>query len=233
MKNKILMPIIILFVCLSLSSCKVNYNKKEYKKININDINTWVNPEKKYLPTIEGSEKVTQGMSFEELILLMGRPNKVYGAYEKKMLCYKLDIDAYCFILVNPDQNYIIESKIISNNKNSEKKEHYFFSEIAALNEDKNSTFNDSKEIIPNLYDITKIEEGMFLIDMVRILGRPNYSFGSGIVRYVFELEEGLECHIRYDFDLKDVKPPYGNVYIRSYCDSISIKIPNNFNNNK
>lgn len=198
MYKKILIVIIILFTFLSLTSCKENYNKKEYDKINLNDKTTWINAEKKYLPSITDTEKIYKGMPFKELIILMGRPERVFGSFYKGLImqcfCYKLDVDSYCFVFINNENNYEVEAKTIANNENSEEKERYFASEVVALNEDYDSFFNSTKEILPNLYDLVKVTEGMYIIEAIRILGRPQSQFGSGISRYAFELENGFKC---------------------------------------
>ena len=225
MYKKLLALIIIFFTLISSTSCKENYNKKEYNKINLDDKTTWVNTQKKYLPSITDIEQIYNGMPFKDLILLMGRPERVFTSFYNDLMtncfCYKLNIDSYCFVFINNKSNYEVKTKIIANNENSKEKEKYFSSELAAVTEEYNSMFNNSKEILPNLYDLTKITEGMYIIDAIRILGRPQALLGAAMPRFYFELENNITCSLIFDTkeDI-DIKQP---LYIRAYIHEISI----------
>lgn len=201
MNKKIITLILVSITLILLSSCKSSYNIKEYKTINMNKIQTWINTEKEYLPSLSEIEKVTIGMNFKKLVLLIGKPENVYSGYDNSYaLFYNTSENVKVIIWLSNNNEYKVIYKIVEKNTNNidnQTKEIYLLNEIVELDDDDLTTWiNNDKSILPKISDIEEIKKDMLFIDAIKKLGRPDKQEGSDNNQFVFILEDNIKCII-------------------------------------
>lgn len=200
MNKKIITLILVSITLILLSSCKSSYNIKEYKTINMNKIQTWINTEKEYLPSLSEIEKVTIGMNFKKLVLLIGKPENVYSGYDNSYaLFYNTSENVKVIIWLSNNNEYKVIYKIVEKNTNidNQTKEIYLLNELVELDDDDLTTWiNNDKSILPKISDIEEIKKDMLFIDAIKKLGRPDKHEGSDNNQFVFILEDNIKCII-------------------------------------
>ena len=201
MNKKIITLILVSITLILLSSCKSSYNTKEYKTINMNKIQTWINTEKEYLPSLSEIEKVTIGMNFKKLVLLIGKPENVYSGYDNSYaLFYNTNENVKVIIWLSNNNEYKVIYKIVEKNTNNidnQTKEIYLLNELVELDDDDLTTWiNNDKSILPKISDIEEIKKDMLFIDAIKKLGRPDKQEGSDNNQFVFILEDNIKCII-------------------------------------
>lgn len=201
MNKKIITLILVSITLILLSSCKSSYNIKEYKTINMNKIQTWINTEKEYLPSLSEIEKVTIGMNFKKLVLLIGKPENVYSGYDNSYaLFYNTNENVKVIIWLSNNNEYKVIYKIVEKNTNNidnQTKEIYLLNELVELDDDDLTTWiNNDKSILPKISDIEEIKKDMLFIDAIKKLGRPDKQEGSDNNQFVFILEDNIKCII-------------------------------------
>lgn len=200
MNKKIITLILVSITLILLSSCKSSYNIKEYKTINMNKIQTWINTEKEYLPSLSEIEKVTIGMNFKKLVLLIGKPENVYSGYDNSYaLFYNTNENVKVIIWLSNNNEYKVIYKIVEKNTNidNQTKEIYLLNELVELDDDDLTTWiNNDKTILPKISDIEEIKKDMLFIDVIKKLGRPDKQEGSDNNQFVFILEDNIKCII-------------------------------------
>ena len=201
MNKKIITLILVSITLILLSSCKSSYNIKEYKTINMNKIQTWINTEKEYLPSLSEIEKVTIGMNFKKLVLLIGKPENVYSGYDNSYaLFYNTNENVKVIIWLSNNNEYKVIYKIVEKNTNNidnQTKEIYLLNELVELDDDDLTTWiNNDKTILPKISDIDEIKKDMLFIDAIKKLGRPDKQEGSDNNQFVFILEDNIKCII-------------------------------------
>ena len=201
MNKKIITLILVSITLILLSSCKSSYNIKEYKTINMNKIQTWINTEKEYLPSLSEIEKVTIGMNFKKLVRLIGKPENVYSGYDNSYaLFYNTNENVKVIIWLSNNNEYKVIYKIVEKNTNNidnQTKEIYLLNELVELDDDDLTTWiNNDKSILPKISDIEEIKKDMLFIDAIKKLGRPDKQEGSDNNQFVFILEDNIKCII-------------------------------------
>lgn len=201
MNKKIITLILVSITLILLSSCKSSYNTKEYKTINMNKIQTWINTEKEYLPSLSEIEKVTIGMNFKKLVRLIGKPENVYSGYDNSYaLFYNTNENVKVIIWLSNNNEYKVIYKIVEKNTNNidnQTKEIYLLNELVELDDDDLTTWiNNDKSILPKISDIEEIKKDMLFIDAIKKLGRPDKQEGSDNNQFVFILEDNIKCII-------------------------------------
>lgn len=77
---------------------------------------TWLDPEKTSLPTKEQCEQITVGMSLDEVVALIGRPQRDVGS---GAILYQFDVEGGAILQIRFDSDVEQENKYVHDNPNA------------------------------------------------------------------------------------------------------------------
>ena len=88
---------------------------KEVEVLDKEDPTTWLDPDKASLPTREQCEQIAVGMSFDEVVRRIGRPQRDVGS---GAILYQFDVEGGAILQMRLDSDVQQENKYVHNNPN-------------------------------------------------------------------------------------------------------------------
>ncbi len=88
----------------------------EVELLDKEDPSTWVDPDKTSLPTKEQCEQITVGMSLDEVVALIGRPQRDVGS---GAILYQFDVEGGAILQIRFDSDVEQENKYVHDNPNA------------------------------------------------------------------------------------------------------------------
>ncbi len=88
----------------------------EVERLDKEDPATWLDPEKTSLPTKEQCEQITVGMSLDEVVALIGRPQRDVGS---GAILYQFDVEGGAILQIRFDLDVEQENKYVHDNPNA------------------------------------------------------------------------------------------------------------------